>query len=107
MAHFFIYQEEIAAEFCENKEKPELKCDGKCHLKKELAADNEIIIPPAKNELPVYSFKVFLFNAMSFQDEFSASNLFKSQNLTFYSYYSFTDSVKHTFFFSPPPNCWS
>ena len=31
-----IYKEQIIKEHCENKEKPQLKCDGKCHLKKEI-----------------------------------------------------------------------
>lgn len=31
----------IAKELCENKEKPELECNGKCHLKKELAKASE------------------------------------------------------------------
>lgn len=31
----------IATVLCENKDKPELKCCGKCHLKKELAKASE------------------------------------------------------------------
>lgn len=34
--YFKINQEEIAAEFCVNKAKPEMHCNGQCHLKKEL-----------------------------------------------------------------------
>lgn len=30
----------IAAVLCENKSKPQMHCEGKCHLKKELAADD-------------------------------------------------------------------
>lgn len=39
----------IATELCENKMKPELGCNGKCHLKKELAKayKNDV---PASNE---------------------------------------------------------
>lgn len=33
---FTINQEFIAQELCENKEKPELKCNGKCYLMKKL-----------------------------------------------------------------------
>lgn len=29
----------IASVLCENKAKPQMHCEGKCHLKKELAAD--------------------------------------------------------------------
>ena len=30
----------IASVLCENKAKPQMHCEGKCHLKKELAADD-------------------------------------------------------------------
>ncbi|MDG1475963.1 MAG: hypothetical protein P8Q14_02340, partial [Vicingaceae bacterium] len=33
---YFINQAEIIELFCINKEKPELKCDGKCHLATQL-----------------------------------------------------------------------
>lgn len=35
-ADFFINQDEIAATLCENKDKPEMHCNGHCQLKKEL-----------------------------------------------------------------------
>ncbi|MGB0369079.1 MAG: hypothetical protein ACPGD8_06720 [Flavobacteriales bacterium] len=31
----------IIENFCENTDKPELHCDGKCHLKKQIEADSE------------------------------------------------------------------
>ena len=34
--HYSIYKQEIAASKCVNKDKPKLKCNGKCHLKKKL-----------------------------------------------------------------------
>lgn len=34
--YYFICKEQIIKEHCENKLKPQLKCDGKCHLKKEI-----------------------------------------------------------------------
>ena len=37
LVNFAIYQEEITDEFCENKDKPKLACNGKCHLSKLLA----------------------------------------------------------------------
>ena len=33
---YIIYKDTIIKEYCENKDQPELKCDGKCHLKKEI-----------------------------------------------------------------------
>lgn len=41
--HYQINQEEITEEFCENKEKPELECNGKCHLSKQLDEINNPI----------------------------------------------------------------
>lgn len=41
MVDFAINQEEIAAEFCENKDKPKLNCEGKCHLSKMLAEQSK------------------------------------------------------------------
>ena len=38
---FKINQEFITKVFCTNKEKPELKCNGKCHLKKEIKNTEE------------------------------------------------------------------
>ena len=38
----FLYNQDfIAANLCENIDKPELQCNGKCHLKKELKKDTE------------------------------------------------------------------
>lgn len=34
---FIVNQQEITEKLCENKAKPKLKCNGKCHLKKQLA----------------------------------------------------------------------
>lgn len=40
-ADFFINQEQIAEELCENKALPELNCLGNCQLKKELEKNDE------------------------------------------------------------------
>lgn len=40
-AHFFIQQDQIAAIFCINQDKPEMKCDGKCELSKRLSEAQE------------------------------------------------------------------
>lgn len=34
---YIVNYDYIVKELCENKEKPELKCNGKCHLAKQLA----------------------------------------------------------------------
>ena len=37
MVEYVVNYQYIATELCINKDKPKLKCDGKCHLKSELA----------------------------------------------------------------------
>ncbi len=38
---YIVNYDFIIKELCENKEKPELACNGKCHLMKELAKAND------------------------------------------------------------------
>ena len=38
MSYWKYNQTEITKKFCENKAKPKLKCNGKCHLAKQLKA---------------------------------------------------------------------
>lgn len=69
---YWANQEYIAKNLCENRDKPELKCNGKCHLAKELkkAAEKEkepasnttekveIIFFALLNELPEKAFQI-------------------------------------------------
>lgn len=41
VAEYVMNYEYISKALCENKAKPELKCNGKCHLMKELAKASE------------------------------------------------------------------
>jgi hypothetical protein len=36
VSSFYLNQSEIIEEHCENKDQPEMQCNGKCHLSKEL-----------------------------------------------------------------------
>ena len=42
MIYWKVNQDKIIAEFCVNKSKPELKCGGCCHLKKQLDKTEEV-----------------------------------------------------------------
>ena len=59
---YYIDYDYIVAELCENKAKPVLKCNGKCHLAKELKKANDGIdqkqtVPPLNmKEYPVAPF---------------------------------------------------
>lgn len=57
MVDFTINQERITEEFCENKDKPQLKCHGKCYLSKILAeqleAEDNSLLPDISKEDPI------------------------------------------------------
>lgn len=48
---YIINYNYIVKELCENKEKPQLHCNGKCHLKKELAKSSESEKPLSQKKL--------------------------------------------------------
>lgn len=83
---YAINKDYIAEELCENKEKPELQCDGKCHLAKEVKKVSEE--KPTSNkpkkkkkdaDKPIYLQKEFedRSSAESFSTELKAANGFK------------------------------
>ncbi|MBV8252693.1 MAG: hypothetical protein JO154_08800 [Chitinophaga sp.] len=41
MLEFYVSQQYIAANLCENRDKPKLHCNGKCHLRKQLSAEEK------------------------------------------------------------------
>ncbi len=47
---YVVNYEYISKELCENKAKPELQCNGKCHLMKELAKASEAEKPLSSNK---------------------------------------------------------
>lgn len=58
IAYYNINIEYIISELCENKDKPELKCNGKCYLKKKLGKADEAEKQSAgilkQSELPAF-----------------------------------------------------
>jgi hypothetical protein len=49
LSNYLVQYKYYVEVLCENKNKPELKCNGKCHLAKELKTVDEV---PLKPELP-------------------------------------------------------
>lgn len=83
---YFINYDYIVTELCENKAKPELKCNGKCHLAKELAK-------AANNDFPNSTDKKIAaqqYETIYFQEiETITFNLHTSKNtLTIPNYYA-------------------
>lgn len=50
--YYVLNKDYIVAQLCENKAKPELQCDGKCHLKKVLQVSKERKAPDSQPFLP-------------------------------------------------------
>ena len=59
---YVINKTEIIDKFCENKDKPELQCNGKCHLKKEIAkkvkSNNEKNTKDSNNKTNHFKFQL-------------------------------------------------
>src|SRR5688572_18911022 len=63
VVNYALNRQEITEEFCVNKSKPTIKCNGKCHLAKELkkADQAEKKLPtPLKEKFEVLQFYVAL-----------------------------------------------
>lgn len=51
-AYYTLQKEQITKDFCENKDRPALRCDGKCHLKTMLAASEDPESSPKGSSIP-------------------------------------------------------
>lgn len=59
LAHYHYNKASITAKYCENKEKPKLKCNGQCHLRKQLKQDEqrkENPASPLKNKTDILQY---------------------------------------------------
>lgn len=74
--HYELNKKYIAEVLCENKDKPEMHCNGKCHLKKQIKAVEKQTVPEAEN------FQAFKISVVYFeeQDTFETSELVNSKN---------------------------
>ena len=48
LSYYAMFTDDFVERFCENTDRPEMKCNGKCHLKKQLAENNS----SASSEFP-------------------------------------------------------
>ena len=69
----------IIENFCENTDKPEMHCDGKCHLTKQIQADSEqkSETPAAENEIMTFVLSIeetSSFEFKLFESEFAQAN---------------------------------
>jgi hypothetical protein len=97
---YVIHQEYIAEFLCVNKDKPELKCNGKCHLKEEIknqSAEDKKPISPLRNLIQE---NILLWSSdNSIVPEIKSFNFYYSLYFKYISNYYFLSSYS---FFHPP-----
>ena len=83
IAYFKYNRTAIAEAFCVNKNKPEIKCDGKCHLKKYLDQEEEIAGEnPAEKPCSVPNIEFLkTLNTYYLPQDVTKSYSFSSQNI--------------------------
>ncbi|MEW5676152.1 hypothetical protein ABGT15_07550 [Flavobacterium enshiense] len=66
---YILNYDYIVKELCENKKKPELSCNGKCHLMKELAKASENETPVSSDKKTVHhEFEVLFFQSNNYEN---------------------------------------
>ncbi|MDG1573358.1 hypothetical protein OZ410_13595 [Robiginitalea sp. M366] len=58
-AYYMVAQSDFIARLCENKDKPEMNCDGKCYLSKMMQAEQEADQEPAMPMLKWSEIRLF------------------------------------------------
>ena len=98
--NYYIDYDYIVAELCENKSKPELKCNGKCHLAKEIkkannGVDNQEKVPPLNmNDYPFAPLPLHTFTLQK--------NIFIQENQVRDTYLNTFNSLFFNTVFQPP-----
>ncbi len=78
MSNYLIQYKYYVEALCVNKNKPELKCNGKCHLAKELKTVDE---EPVKPELPQrFKGKIEDISLVQYSSNFISSELTFNNN---------------------------
>ena len=91
-AYYYLDKSDFIERLCENKDKPEMHCDGKCHLKKVAEKNTENDKEPIKG----VTFKeITLFVVEQTKYEFTNSSLKKVQLTRYNNLYAY--SISKTF----------
>jgi hypothetical protein len=98
---YILNYDYISKELCENKAKPEMSCNGKCHLMKELAKVSENDNPVTQDKKNTST----LFEVLFFQklEKISFSNFTFSNSKRINTNYCNLYSHNYSFSFFHPP----
>ncbi len=86
-AYYYIDQSDFIAQFCENTDKPELKCNGKCHLKEVSKKDATNDKAPSKM---MVTKSIVLYVQEEESIDFGIPLFLVKQNIGYSNLYSFT-----------------
>lgn len=104
--NFYLNQKEIAAIECENKDRPEMNCNGKCYLAKQLKkADEDLASKKEKQEQHSISFSKIIEGSLFVPNQFFKINLdyvFVLKEKSLFNYNRFYNSRSCDAIFHPP-----
>jgi len=103
---YVVNYEYISTQLCENVEKPELKCNGKCHLMKELskASEDEKPINSDKKQNTKQETEVLFCEVISTFQSSNYKNFDSNENFSFYQNFYNID-ILTSIFHPPTSNC--
>lgn len=81
LAEFYLNRDYIAKNLCENRNKPQLHCNGKCHLKKQLQKEEQQ--QQSNNRTNTKETNTLLF--CNKVNEYYTAGFVRIKNYTFYS----------------------
>ncbi|WP_224997572.1 hypothetical protein [Cesiribacter sp. SM1] len=97
--HYSLNKASITEQFCENKERPELACEGSCHLQKQLKQLDENTADGNEKQLRVAADMVWICQQFCTVVLFSQPLVLKQFSTPYNSFYN---SPWNRGFFHPP-----
>lgn len=97
---YVVNYEYISKVLCVNKDKPKMKCNGKCHLMQELAKSSESEKPISDKKITIQEFEILFFQEInSFKTQYVFYQDSKQTNYKYSNLYSYLNSSSA---FHPP-----
>jgi len=97
--NYVVNYDYISKVLCENKEKPELKCNGKCHLKAELAKASEENFPASQESKSNITLELLFLETIP---EFKFNRIYVEKQQVSISYSRLYFRLHSTSIFHPP-----
>ncbi len=91
IGYYAFFTEDFVERFCENKERPELNCDGKCALAKMLLQESSDDTPPINLDLLKTETLLFLESGMAIYFPINLENTTPISDYTNHYRFNFTD----------------